>query len=144
MTTFQHDQPLFVRDYHYPLKVRGIEYRYNKPFPWREIGLETDQVQILYDIGRVYHNPELEKTTKTGDRLVEFDSEMLGRLVNLVNNEIVKKSTTSKEEFTKYKIKQSKIDDKQRGLVRSWLNRNGKNHEWVEGFYKYRDQILGD
>ena len=88
----------------------------------------------------IYHNTTLAKENKVGDRLGEMNKEQLYRLVVQLNN-IVKKRTTTQKEFSDKRCKQSKIEDKQRGLIRRFLNRN----PWiVEDFYRLRDHILGE
>ena len=60
--------------------------------------------------------------------------------MNLLNVE-VNKRTSSKTEFEAKKCKKSKIDDKQRGLIRRFLNVN----RWItEDFYDIRDKVLAD
>jgi hypothetical protein len=62
----------------------------------------------------------------------------LETLVNLLNAE-VKARTSSTSEFENKKCKKSKIDDKQRGLIRRFLN----NNSWIaEDFYAIREKIL--
>lgn len=143
MKTFQHNKPLFVKDRHRPIVYKGFKYSYNKALPWQEVGMPEDKVQTLFNIGRVYHNEELEVTLKVGDRLAEMDLEQIKELVRKYNTSL-KKITTSKEEFEKYKIKSSTIEMKQRGLIKSWLNRTGSSRQLVEEFYKIRDEILGE
>jgi len=61
-------------------------------------------------------------------------------LVGLLNAEI-KSNTNSTTEYTEKKVKQSKLDAKQRALLRSYL----RNNKWIEGkFYEIRDGILQD
>jgi len=51
------------------------------------------------------------------------------------------KVATSTNEYNIKKCKKSKIDDKQRGLIRRFLN----NSAWItEDFYAIRDKILND
>ena len=94
----------------------------------------------MYAAGYLYHNQDLEKENKVGDRLSEMNTDQLYTLVGLLNGE-VKKRTTSAEELKNKRCRQSKIDDKQRGLLRSFLRKN----PWItEDFYKFRDDILGE
>tara|TARA_R100000541_G_scaffold58487_1_gene69793 strand:- start:224 stop:508 length:285 start_codon:yes stop_codon:yes gene_type:complete len=94
----------------------------------------------MYASGYLYHNKDLEKENKVGDRLSEMNTEGLYSLVGLLNSE-VKKRTTSAEELKNKRCRQSKIDDKQRGLLRSFLRKN----PWItEDFYRFRDNILGE
>jgi hypothetical protein len=131
----QYDRPLFVK---VPFHAGGIDYKAGYHFPWRELNLTERKVNQLYNNRYVYHNPELETQQEVGDRLEEFDSTMLKKLVDRVNVD-VKELTSGTAEYQKKKLKQSKIDDKQRGLIRSYLRRNS----WVqERYYTYRDEIL--
>jgi len=94
----------------------------------------------MYASGYLYHNTELEKENKVGDRLSEMTTDQLYSLVGLLNGE-VKKRTATAEELKEKRCRQSKIDDKQRGLIRSFLRKN----PWItEDFYKFRDNILGE
>lgn len=140
MTTqlLQYNQPLFVRHRHRTLKWKGKEFTYNDYFPWQELYVPENVVKTLFDTGMLYHNPDLEKESKVGDRLAEMNSEDLLSLVRQCNAIIKKRATTNKE-YEDKKIKQSKLDDKQRGLIRAWLYRNA----WMqEDYYKIRDYIL--
>jgi hypothetical protein len=102
------------------------------------IATSLPAVSSLYLTGYLYHNTELEVETKVGDRLNEMNTLQLERLVTLLNAE-VKARTNSVTEYTAKKCKQSKIDDKQRGLLRSFL----RNNRWIEDrFYEIRDDIL--
>jgi hypothetical protein len=94
----------------------------------------------MYASGYLYHNQDLEKENKVGDRLSELTTDQLYSLVGLLNGE-VKKRTSTAEELKEKRCRQSKIDDKQRGLIRSFLRKN----PWItEDFYKFRDNILGE
>ena len=64
----------------------------------------------------------------------------LDNLVNLLNV-VVKERTSSTTEFERKRCKKSKLDDKQRGLIRRFLN---ANHWVMEDFYRIRDSILDD
>lgn len=136
--TIQYNQPLFVRHRHRTLKWKGKEYTYNDYFPWQELYVPESTVRILFDTGMLYHNPDLEKETKVGDRLGEMNSEDLLSLIRQCNA-IIKKRVTTVKEYEDKKIKQSKLDDKQRGIIRAWLYRNS----WMqEDYYRLRDNIL--
>lgn len=130
---WQKDWPLFV-------KVPFAHYKQGDFFDWIERDVTEERVAALYANGQVYHNKELETQQKVGDRLNEMNGEQLYRLVSQLNAE-VKRRTTSAKEFADKKCKSSKIDPKQRGLVRRWLRSN----TWAEDlFYQYRDMILGE
>ncbi len=125
---WQVDWPVFVK---IPCSAFGKPWKKGEEFNWSvQIGAEADKVAHLYASGYIYHNRDLEKSSKVGDRLSEMDSDQLLTLVKLVNAEIKKRTTTEKE-YNNKRIKQSKIDDKQRGLIRAWLYRN----EWMREDY---------
>ena len=108
---FQMDWPVFVK---HPFDAANVSWTRGHHFNWQE--------------------------NKVGDRLSEMNAEQLYTLVGLLNSE-VKKRTSSAEELKNKRCRQSKIDDKQRGLIRSFLRKN----PWItEDFYKFRDDILGD
>ena len=110
---------------------------YNKSF-WLARGFGV--LGLLYASGYLHHNKELEVQAKVGDRLSEMNGNQLKTLVNLINTE-VKKRTSSTNEFENKRCKQSTIDDKQRGLIRRFLVGN----KWIqEDFYAMRDTILGE
>jgi len=134
---WQVDWPVFIKQ---PVLANGKNWKRGDHFNWLERGLLQDKVATLYTSGYLYHNTELEVQTKVGDRLSEMSGKQLETLVNLLNAE-VKGRTSSASEFETKKCKKSKIDDKQRGLVRRFLN----NNRWVmEDYYRIRDTILGE
>ena len=128
---WQIDWPLFV-------KVPFGDYKKGDQYDWVRKDIAPDRVAMLYAAGYLHHNKALEKENKVGDRLAEMSSSQLDTLVNLLNAE-VKARTNSTAEYTSKKVKQSKIDEKQRALIRSFLRHN----RWVEErFYEIRDSIL--
>ena len=132
---WQVDWPVFVK---LPLLADNKNWRRGDHFNWLERGLAQDKIATLYASGYLYHNTELEVQSKVGDRLSELAGKELETLVNLLNAE-VKARTSSTAEFETKKCKKSKIDDKQRGLIRRFLNSN----RWItEDFYEIRDKIL--
>jgi len=134
---FQVDWPVFVK---MPFSADGKHWKSREHFNWAERELEMKDVASLYAQGFIYHNTELAKVNKVGDRLGEMNSGDLYRLVVQLNG-IVKERTTTAKEYNDKRCKQSKIEDKQRGLIRRFLNRN----PWVtEDFYRLRDHILGE
>ena len=134
---FQVDWPLFIK---LPLEANGKKWKRGEHFNWLEQSIDQDKVAILYATGYLYHNKELEVQNKVGDRLSEFSGKQLDTLVTLLNV-IVKDRTSSASEFSTKKCRKSKIDDKQRGLIRRFLN----NSAWItEDFYRIRDDILGE
>jgi len=134
---WQVDWPVFIK---MPLSADGKEWKRDEHFNWLERGIEADKVSILYKSGYLHHNTELEIQNKVGDRLSEMNGSQLKTLVNLINAE-VKKRTSSTNEFENKRCKQSTLDDKQRGLIRRFLVGN----KWImDDFYKMRDTILGE
>lgn len=132
----QVDWPLFVK---MPLNADGKLWKVGDHFNWLERGIDADKVASLYVTNYLHHNKELEVQSKVGDRLSEFSSKKLDTLVSLLNV-IVKDRTSSAAEYNLKKCRKSKIDDKQRGLIRRFLN----NSAWItEDFYRIRDEILG-
>jgi len=134
---WQVDWPVFIK---IPLSANGKNWKRGDHFNWLERSLEQDKVASLYVSGYLYHNVELEVQTKVGDRLSELAGKELESLVNLLNVE-VKSRTSSSSEFEAKKCKKSRVDDKQRGLIRRFLNSN----RWIsEDFYDIRDKVLAD
>ena len=132
---WQVDWPVFIK---MPLSANGKNWKRGDHFNWLERSMDEDKVASLYVSGYLHHNKELEVQTKVGDRLSELAGKELESLVNLLNVE-VKSRTSSSSEFEAKKCKKSKIDDKQRGLIRRFLNSN----RWItEDFYEIRDKIL--
>ena len=135
---FQHDWPVFVRTRYKKITWKGKEYTYQDHLPWRELNIPEDVIRNWFKAEVVYHDTELEKQTKIGDRLSEFDQQGLDKLVDAINV-VVKRQTNSTNEFQQKKCKKSKIADKQRGLIRSFLRVN----RWIEDeFYEIRDKML--
>jgi hypothetical protein len=134
---FQVDWPVFVKN---TFSAANKNWTRGEHFNWQERRLDQYKVYTMYASGYLYHNTELEKENKVGDRLSEMNSEQLLTMVTLLNG-VVKKRTSTAQEFQDKRCRQSKIDDKQRGLIRSWLRKN----TWVEDdYYKFRDQVLKD
>lgn len=134
---WQADWPLFVK---IPFSSGGRNWTKGEEFKWAELGVEQDRVAKLYSISYVHHNPALEKQNKVGDRLHEMNSAQLHSLVIQLNAEL-KSRTVSQKDYDKNRCRQSKIDTKQRGLIRRWLYSN----QWSEEFfYDLRDRILGE
>lgn len=134
---FQVDWPVFVKN---TFSAASKNWARGEHFNWQERRLDQYKVYTMYAAGYLYHNNELEKQNKVGDRLSEMNSEQLLTMVTLLNG-VVKKRTSTAQEFQDKRCRQSKIDDKQRGLIRSWLRKN----TWVEDdYYKFRDQVLKD
>ena len=134
---WQVDWPVFIK---MPVSANGKNWKRGEHFNWLEQGIPQDKVAILYTSGYLHHNSELEVQAKVGDRLSELSGKQLDTLVNLLNVE-VKARTSSTAEYNTKKCKKSKIDDKQRGLIRRFLN----NSRWItEDFYRIRDNILDE
>lgn len=135
---WQMDWPVFVKT---PFSSFGKPWKKNELFDWQNFNSsDPEKVAQLYASGFIAHNEELQKETKAGDRLGEMNSEHLRRLVVMLNDEL-KKNTQNSVEFNKKKCKHSRIDDKQRGLIRTFLIRQ----PWItDKFYEFRDTILGD
>jgi hypothetical protein len=134
---WQVDWPVFIK---MPVTANGKNWKRGEHFNWLEQGIPQDKVATLYASGYIHHNSELVVQNKVGDRLSELSGKQLETLVNLLNAE-VKSRTSSTSEYNTKKCKKSKIDDKQRGLIRRFLN----NNRWVtEDFYTIRDKILND
>lgn len=134
---WQVDWPVFVK---MSLSADGKQWKRGEHFNWLERSMDADKVALLYASGYLHHNKELEVQAKVGDRLSEMNGNQLKTLVNLINTE-VKKRTSSTNEFENKRCKQSTIDDKQRGLIRRFLVGN----KWIqEDFYTMRDTILGE
>jgi hypothetical protein len=128
---WQIDWPLFV-------KVPFGNYSKGEHYDWVKKDIDPPRVAQLYATGHLHHNKDLEKENKVGDRLGEMNMSQLDTLVTLLNAE-VKSRTNSTAEYTSKKVKQSKIEEKQRAFVRSFLRHN----RWIEEkFYEVRDSIL--
>jgi hypothetical protein len=129
------DWPLFVK---MSFTADGKDWQKGEHFNWLNRDIDPSSVAHLYTSKYVYHNKDLEVETKVGDRLNEMDTTQLAKLVTLLNAE-VKTRTNSTTEFNAKRCKQSKLDDKQRGLIRSFI----RNNRWIEEFfYETRDNIL--
>lgn len=135
---WQMDWPVFVK---VPFNAFGQQWRKSQPFNWHGMfGANPEKIAQLYAQGFIYHNKTLEVENKVGDRLSEMNAEDLRTLVVRMNTK-VKSVTTTAKEFNQKKCKQSKYDDKQRGLIRAFL----RNNDWiVDYFYEQRDDILGE
>ena len=134
---FQIDWPVFVKT---PFSSGNRNWTKGEEYKWAELGFDQAAVARLYATNFIHHNPALEAQNKVGDRLHEMSSSQLHSLVIQLNSEL-KSRTVSQKDFDKNRCRQSKIDAKQRGLIRRWLYSN----QWSEEFYyDLRDRILGD
>lgn len=124
-TPFQYDRPIFIR---IPFFTRGKEWTYGEHFPWREMNMPQDKIQILYNNGNLIHSEEQETFLVVGDGLEALSVAGLKDIVDDYN-ERVKKVVATKTDAIRRKCPQSTIADKQRGLIRSW-RRN--NLDWLE------------
>ena len=80
---FQLDWPVFCK---VPFFADGKDWSRGELFNWRERNIPEDRVAVLYNVQNIYHNKDLEKESKAGDRLVEMSIDQLDTLVNLLNN----------------------------------------------------------
>lgn len=136
---FQPDKPIFVKTPQGFL-AQGRFYKKGQEVKWKESRMDENKIRRCVAQGILYHNQELEVVHKTGDRLGELDSEQLKTLVRLLNDDL-KGKVNGKEEFAKKKCKQSRVDDRQRALIRNFVY----NHKWAQDrFYEHRDYILGE
>lgn len=135
---FQLNLPVFVRTRHKTIQWKNNSWTYNEHIPWEELQIPAEAVRLWFTADLIYHNEELEVQSKVGDRLSELSSTQIVKLVTDINL-VVKKRTLSTKEFNDKKCRISKLADKQRGLVRSFL----RNNDWIEeDFYRIRDSLL--
>lgn len=137
-TTLQHDVPLFVRDFHRPLKVSNKVFKYNQHFPWQEMGIPVHVVEALWSASRVYHNPDLEEKIDGYVDPTILTDENLKNLYDVVNKK-VREDTPSEATFKARKIKFSKIRHKQIALKRSWRRANDR---WEDLVKLYDEELL--
>lgn len=125
---FQTDLPVFVRstpagmDY---IKMSGRKYHVGDHIPWQELGFEYEIIKRFFDLKLFHHNTEKTVESRVGDGLDMMTYEELESLVDSINAK-VKKHTRTEADFNKYKVKKSKIRDKQMGLLRSWRRFYGR------------------
>lgn len=125
---FQSDLPVFVRaipagmEY---LKFSGRKYTRGQHLPWKELGMKYETVKLLMDQHILHHNESRTVEQKVGDGLDMMTYEEIEALVEKIN-EKVKANTQSQNDYNKYKVKRSRIRDKQIGLLRSWRRNYGK------------------
>ena len=117
---FQYDQPLFVR---IPFRARAKDWAKNQEFKWKELSMDKDKVMSLYKQGYLIHDEEKVVAMKVGDGLEELDAAGLKSMVDDYNRRIKAICKTEKM-YTQKSVKYSKINDKQRGLIRQWRNRD--------------------
>ena len=134
---FQANVPVFVKSYRDPIHLRGKVYTVDQHFPWQAMGLEYLEVRNMFLAGLLYHNEDLEVKNKVGDGLAELEPAQLELLVDRINSK-VKELANSSKEFNQKKCKKSRIADKQRGLLRSFL----RNNDWVSEYYQEQLESL--
>ena len=132
--------PLFIKSKHHEITWQGKHFKQGQHIPWVEMGVPYETARSWFALGMTYHDDRLEKQTQVGDRLIELDKAKLDKLVDSINV-IIKGKSNSTDEFNKKKCKKSRIEDKQRGLLRSFL----RNNSWIEeNFFTLRDNLLDD
>lgn len=134
---WQRDWPLFVfREFN----AAGRTWKRGEVFNWLAHHIEPENVAHLYKAEYVYHNKDLEKQNKVGDRLIEFDRKTIDELIDRMNV-LVQKQTITKDQFERTRCRKTQAKDltRQIGLIKSFLN----NNKWiVDDFYTIRDDIL--
>lgn len=133
----QIDWPLFV---HKPFEAGGKHWEKGEYFNWPYNNIEPRRVATLYRSKYVHHDKAKEKENKVGDRLNEMTHDQLLTVYEQLNV-IMKRRCSTNEEYKKKRCKGSKIDDKQRGLIRQFL-RNTKDIQ--EDYEQIRDYVLGE
>lgn len=118
---FQFDRPVFIK---IPFNAAGRDWKLQEEFKWKELSIDSTKVQTLYNNGFIYHNTDLEISSRVGDGLEAMDIETLSALVDNINKK-VKEHSKNELEYNRRRCKKSKIPDKQRGLIRSWRRTYG-------------------
>jgi hypothetical protein len=139
---WQVDHTVFIK---LPFNAYGKVWKSGEEFNWTSQPCRAEDffkmkvlINNLYTSGKIHHDSSREVQQKVGDRLGELNTEQLTSVIRQMNA-VVKKRTTTDREFQDKRIKQSKIPDKQRGILRAWLNRN---HWALEVYMPLRDDIL--
>lgn len=139
---WQIDRPVFVK---IPFNAYGKTWKAGEEFNWQVQACRAEDypkmlntVSLMYKTGKIHHDSNREVQQKVGDRLGELGPQELLSLVRTINT-VVKQRCTTEKEFQNKRLKQSKIADKQRGLIRAWLNRN---HWAMDEYVKIRDALL--
>ena len=122
---FQYDKPVFVRNPN-GLLMSGKRYEKGDLVPWKERGLPLKNIERMYNEHHLHHNEDLEESHKppVGDGLEEMSVEQLHILVKTINDKV--KAKVNPEDYDKKKCRQSKVKDKQCGLIRSWRRNYGE------------------
>lgn len=136
------ERPVFVK---IPFKAFGREWKRGDEYTWLDQQFRAEEfetiaknVKLMYDHGKLHHDRRMEVKNKVGDRLYEMNGKQMYRLVVQMNS-ILKKRTSTKKQYDELRCKVSKIDHKQRLLIRRFLDQN----PWIwDEFVNYRDYIL--
>jgi len=131
----QIDWPLFIRK---PFQTNNKEWKKGEFFNWTFHNVEPRRVALLYSAGFIQHDTAKETTNKVGDRLNEMNHEQLKKVFEQLNM-YMKQICATSQEFQQRRCKGSKIDDKQRGLIRQFLR---NNPEIKDEYDKIRDYVL--
>ena len=121
--TLQLNKPLFVRGMNRPIVWKAKSYTFQQEFKWVELDVPQNVVENLYAINMLYHDDRLVVQNDLGDKLDDCDIKQLETFVNLMNSHIKTVSTTTKQAQDS-RIRKSKSVDKQKAMIRTWLNRN--------------------
>jgi hypothetical protein len=125
----QTDLPVFVRavppGMKY-LKFSGRTYQVGDHIPWQEFGMEYDTVKMLMAQRLLHHSEERSVEKDVGDGLDKLNIEELETLVKAINEKVANIFKNNKQAFQRYRCRQSRIRDKQIGLIRSWRRNHGK------------------
>lgn len=139
---WQVDRPVWVK---IPFKAFGRDWKAGEEFNWQTQPCRKEDypqmlknIHLFFNLGKIHHDSARDCQNKVGDRLSELNKEQLMTLVRMVND-VVKKRCVTDKEFQDKKIKQSKIVEKQRGIIRAWTYRN---HWALEEYTRIRDSIL--
>ena len=125
---FNPDRPLFVK---VAFNSNGRRFNKGAPYPWKTLGVKEYRVAMLHRQNFIHHNGELETSlAPAGDGLELMNGDQLSDIVKGINDK-VKQFATSAKDRTAHKCKSSKVDDKQRGLIRTWRTHHG-NYETME------------
>lgn len=113
---FYEDKTTFVKK---PFLASGRTYNVGDEFPWKERGVPAHKAHALYRQNFLYHDDTKAAEKGIGDGLDLLNLEELHNVVNEIN-ETVKSNTSTQTEYTKKKVKTSKIRNRQIDLIRQW------------------------
>lgn len=128
---FQYDRDLYVKT-PLGLNLGGKKYKRGEYIPWRELNMDLQKMEVLYNSGQVYHNETFavkRAESKRGDGLEEMTLIELYALKDKLNKQVDLYYKTDKKKRM-MKCPKSTLKDRQIAHIRRWRSLNPKVEDY--------------